>query len=83
MILKSISVRRTTKYGFETPTGSEPFAATVEMISPNGEVKLNLDPEMSRRIVEVVADEVAKAGRATADAMVADVLTGQALLAAE
>lgn len=35
------------------------------------------------RIVAIVADEVAAAGRATAKAMTAEIIVGQSLLAAE
>lgn len=86
MFVTSISVRREGYYG---PYGGgvakedAPFQATVELHGQLGKVELKLDPEMSKRIVAVIADEVAAAGRATAEAMTADFISGQPLLAAE
>lgn len=83
MFLKQLSIRRDTRYSFSEPKGDEPFAATIELIGQHGKVERRLDADLSRRILEIVSDEVAKAGRATAEAMVAEVLSGQPLLAAE
>jgi len=54
---------------------AKPFRATVEVMGVHGKIELLLNADMSKRIVEVVADEVAAAGRATAEAMTAEVLT--------
>lgn len=53
----------------------KPFRATVEVMGTHGKVELLLSTELSRRVVEVVADEIAAAGRATAEAMTAEILT--------
>jgi hypothetical protein len=76
MNVKSISIRRAgdySSYGKVDP--SKPLMATVEVEGAYGKVELSLDANMSRRIVEIIADEIAAAGRATAEAMVASVIT--------
>ena len=83
MIVKAISIRRVGTHYYSDPKGNEPFAATLEMIGEYGKVELRLSPDMSQRIVEIVADEIAKAGRATAEALTAEVISGQPLIAAE
>ena len=83
MIVKAISIRRVTKSFYAEPKGDEQFAATLELVGEYGKVELRLSPDMSQRIVEIVADEIAKAGRATAEALTAEVISGQPLLAAE
>jgi hypothetical protein len=81
MFVTSISVRRDGYYGagYGKPDPSKPFKATVEVHGQHGKIELVLDPDMSKRIVALIADEVAAAGRATAEAMTADVLTAKAL----
>lgn len=84
MFVTRISIHREGFYGsYGTPKEDKPFRATVELHGATGKVELNLDPEMSKRIVAIVADEVAAAGRATAKAMTAEIIVGQSLLAAE
>jgi len=73
MILKSLSVRRDSASWYtDTVDHAAPFMATIEVSGRSGKVELRLDAELSRRIVEIVADEVAKAGRATAEMMTAE-----------
>lgn len=60
-------------YGKADPT--KPFRATIEVQGRHGKVELELSPELSDRIVAIVADEVAAAGRATAEALVASCLS--------
>jgi hypothetical protein len=75
MFLASISIRREGYYGtFGAPDPAKPLRATVEVVGQHGKIELNLSPELSKRVVEVVADEIAAAGRATAEAMVASFL---------
>ncbi len=64
-------------YGRADPT--KPFHATIEVIGQNGKIELNLTHELSQRIVAIVAEEVAAAGRATAEMMTADAMTIAAL----
>lgn len=82
MIVKSINIARLGDYsfGYGAPAdASKPFVAKIAVAGQHGEVSLTLSPDMSRRIVEIIADEVTAAGRATAEAMVADVLNVVAL----
>jgi hypothetical protein len=64
---------------YGTPDPSKPFRATVEVSGTSGKVELNLSEALSAKIVAVVAEEVAAAGRATAEMMTADALTIAAL----
>ena len=80
MIVRSISIRREGDYGgYQAPDGSKPFKATIEVSGLFGKVELFLSADMSQRIVAIIADEVAASGRATAEAMTADVLNVAAL----
>jgi hypothetical protein len=83
MIVRSISIRRVGDYGlYGTPVNaSKPFQATIEVQGENGKVELLLSPDMSASIVAIIADEVAAAGRATAEAMTAEVFNVVALAA--
>lgn len=81
MFITSIDIRREGYYGagYGRPDPAKPFNATIEVHGANGKVELKLSPDMSKRIVAIVADEVAAAGRATAEAMTAECLTATAL----
>ena len=61
-------------YSYNKANPEAPFSATIELQGASGKVELNLSDDLSRRIVEIVADEVVAAGRATAEAMVADAM---------
>lgn len=86
MFVTQIAVRRDGYYGSgygSKADASKPFRATIEVMGQSGKVELNLSPEMSARIVAIIAEEVAAAGRATAEAMTAEVLNVAALAAPE
>ena len=76
LVLQRISIYRVASSGFtySKPDAASPFKCTIEVAGANGKVELNLSDDLSRRIVEIIADEVAAAGRATADIMTADAL---------
>lgn len=80
MNIKSIQIRRK-DFWDSKPKG--PFVAQIEVAGPLGEVKLNIDEEMLKPIMAILADAITAAGRATAEAMTADVINGDHLLAAE
>ena len=69
--------------GYGTPDASKPFLAKIEVFGSSTKTELMLSPEMSRRIVEIVADEIAASGRATAEALTAEALNVTALPAPE
>jgi hypothetical protein len=50
------------------------YLCRVEFEGSHGEVRLNLDEAVSRKILEVCAELVAEAGRQTAEHMVAAVI---------
>lgn len=80
MFIAQISVRRDGYYsGYGRPDPAKPFLATVEVHGQTGKMELNLSPEMSERVVAIIAEEIAAAGRACAEAMTAEVLTVAAL----
>lgn len=83
MIVRSINVKRDGDFGYGAFHPEKPFLATVVVEGQYGKVELIISPDLSRRIVEVIAEEVAQAGRATAEAMTADILTLTALSAPE
>jgi len=81
MFLKQVTVRRQGYYGYGSGScdPKKPFEAVIEVTGASGEVKLNLSPELSKRIVDIIAVEVAAAGRATAEMMTAEAFEVAAL----
>jgi hypothetical protein len=78
MFVNSISIRREGYYGGgygSRADQTKPFNATIEVQGQHGKVELTLSPDMSQRIVAIISEEVAAAGRATAEAMTASCLT--------
>lgn len=75
MIVSRISVTREGWYAsYQAPDASKPLRATVEVYGDMGKVELNLGPEASDRIVALIADEIADAGRRTAELLTAKAL---------
>ena len=83
MFVRTINIRREGDYGYGEVNPTKPFLATICVQGTNHKTELLLSPEMSERVVALIADEVAAAGRATAEAMTADILTVMALSAPE
>ena len=82
MFVNQIAIRREGYYGgYSKADPTKPFHATIEVEGDYGKVELKLSADMSARIVEIIAEEVAAAGRATAEAMTATVLNVAALAA--
>jgi hypothetical protein len=79
MIIRSVHIDRKGQYSFEPVNQSIPFIATIMLDGKSGKIELLLSEELSRRIMEVVADEVVAASRATAEAMTAEILDVAAL----
>jgi hypothetical protein len=75
MFVRNISIMREGDYGYGAVNPTKPLLAKIKVEGQNGSVELNLSPDLSRRVVEIIAEEVAAAGRATAEAMTADILT--------
>lgn len=76
MSLRRVSIIREGDYygAYKALDANKPFRATVEVEGAAGKVELNLSAELSQKIVAIIADEVAAAGRATAEIMTADAL---------
>lgn len=86
MFITRIAISRDGYYGAaygSKADPSKPFRASIEVLGNHGKIELELSPTMSDRIVSIIAEEVAAAGRATAEAMTADVLNVAALAAPE
>jgi hypothetical protein len=86
MFVTAVSIRREGyygSYGGGKADPAKPFHATIEVHGQHGKVELNVSPDLSARIIEVVADEIAAAGKATADAMTASFINAQPALASK
>ncbi len=83
MFVRTISIRREGDFGYGQINPTKPFFATITVEGTSHKTELLLSAELSQRIVQIVAEEVAAAGRATAEAMTADILTLTALSAPE
>jgi hypothetical protein len=79
MFVRSINIGREGDYGYGEFLADKPFRAKIKVAGQHGEIELNLSADMSQRIVAIIAEEVAAAGRATAEAMTADVFNVAAL----
>lgn len=65
--------------GYGAPDARKPFLAKIEVFGTQSKTELTLSEDLSRRVVEIIADEIAAAGRATAEALVAEAMTVNAL----
>jgi hypothetical protein len=83
MFVRTINIGRENDYGYGHFNPQAPFIAKIKVEGSSGNVELNLSPELSRRVVEIIAEEVAAAGRATAEAMTAEILSIPALASPE
>ena len=61
MIIRSINIGREGDYGYGAVDASKPFRATIAVIGQTGKVELSLSPDMSQKIVAIIAEEVAAA----------------------
>lgn len=76
MFVTSVNIRREGYYGagYGKADPKKPFNATIEVHGQHGKVELVLSAELSARLIAIIADEVAAAGKATAEAMTASFL---------
>ena len=75
MIVSRISITREGWYsGYGQPDASKPLRATIEIHGAHGKTELNLPPETSDKIIALIAEEVADAGRETARLLTAKAL---------
>lgn len=79
MILARLTVAREGYYGpGHRCDPSKPLRATVEVIGDNGKTELNLSPEVSARVVALIADELAAEARKVAEIMTASFINAVA-----
>lgn len=83
MMVKAISIRRAGYYSYGKVKPNDPFVAQIEVESPHGEIRLNIEANRTKQIVALIADLIAEAGQQTAAAMTAEVINGTALLTNE
>lgn len=74
MFVNRISITRDGYFGYGKPDPSKPLRTTIEVEGQHGKVELNLSSDLSDKVVKLIADEVAAAGRATAEALTAQCL---------
>lgn len=74
LVLNRVTITRGGIHSWEKIDPAFPFMATIELQGSTGKVELNLSHELSKKIVEVVASEVVRAGEETAKAMTADAM---------
>lgn len=78
MFVRKIHISREGDYGYGKGDPTKPLRATIEVEGQHGKVELNLSENLSRSIVELIAEEIAAAGRATAEAMTASLVVAVA-----
>lgn len=84
MFVTDVTLHRSGYFsGYGKADPSKPFEAKIGVQGSYGKVELNLSPELSARIIDIIADEIAAAGRATAEALTASCLTATATPALE
>lgn len=78
MFVTRVSIHRDGyNYGYGRPDPTKPFRATVEVHGESGKVELNLPAEASDKIVALISEEIADAGRRTAELLAASALEAQ------
>lgn len=83
MHIRSITITRDGDYGYGAVDASKPFTAKIKVVGRSSEMEIALDNAMSQRVLDLIAEEVAKAGREVANAMTAEVFQAVALPAPE
>jgi hypothetical protein len=77
MFVNRITIVRDGYYGYGKADPSKPLRTTIEVEGQHGKVELNLSPALSDKVVKIIADEIAAAGRATAEALTAQCLSAK------
>ena len=73
MILENLSIRK--RYAYEANYVEGQYVATIKYTNQSGSVEMQLTPELSRKLLEIVAEDLVVASRE-----VAQTLTAQTLL---
>lgn len=80
MFVKAINIRKTGYFGYGKIDPAAPFQATIEIEGQNGKMELVLEADLSKRVLALIADEVASAGRKAAEMMTAEIINGNSAL---
>lgn len=82
LVLKSLNIRHKEYYS-RSLDASKPlvYEGQVEFVSDTGEVKFNLDGDLSKRVLAVVSEVMAESTRRLASNLTAEVVSGTPLLA--
>jgi len=81
MFLDTLNITRNNRYGFDSDKPPSAYEGTLKFINPElGEIKLNLSPEMSARILEVVADEIVASAQAVSTVLTTKLIRQHAQL---
>ena len=75
MQLENIQIRLI-KYGAQAGT----YEGQVKFVGGSGDISLNLDDTMTKRVLSICADEIVSSSRQVAEALTAEVVTGQAMI---
>lgn len=77
LVLKSLSIRDTSYYSY-TPSSSAPitYVGELEFRGSNGEVKLKLNEDLSKKILAVVADSMVESTKELARGLTAEIISG-------
>ena len=76
MFVNRIDITRDGYYGYGKADPTKPLKCSIEVQGEHGKIELKLSPDMSNKIVALIADEIVVAGKATAEALTASCLTG-------
>jgi hypothetical protein len=83
LVLRSLSIRLRDYYSRNvTDNGALSYEGKLEFTGSSGEVAINLNAELSQRVLAVVADAMTATTRELANNLTADVLSGVPALAA-
>jgi hypothetical protein len=81
LVLKTLSIRHKDYYS-RSLDATKPliYEGQVEFVSDTGEVKFNLDGDLSKRVLAVVSEVMAESTRKLANNLTAEVVAGTPLL---
>lgn len=76
MFISRITAYREGAYG-GSPDPTKPFVLNIEVYGTFGKTELKVSPDLSRRIVEIIGDEVVNAAKDIAQNMSIEALAGE------
>lgn len=76
LVLDELRIYRQTRWDYTTKQEARSLRGKITFKGNAGAVELNLDEELSQRLLAVVAEEVAAAGREVAHNLTAEIVNG-------